>query len=314
MKVWNVLFLASLTLVLAVSAQSGNAASFATPEAAVEALAEAVATRDRSRFRELFGPGYWEFASGQMEDPDLARARLERFDRALHEFHSLAPRGKDRYTLYVGANGWPFAIPIVRSSDGWRFDGDAGVEELRDRLVGANELNAISVLDAYVQAQRNYALKDQDGDGVLEYAQHLMSDPGSRNGLIWLDEEGVAGGPLGWLQELADVILPDRPAAAPLLGYYYGLLKAQGPNGNAGAYDYRINGHMVAGFAAVAWPAEYGHTGVKTFIVSQDGVVYERDLGPDSGKYGAAMTEFNPDESWSPVSDNIVALTPPHPD
>ena len=214
------------------------------------------------------------------------------------------PQGEDRYTLFVGAYAWPFPIPIVRSGSRWRFDGAAGVEELRNRMVGANELNAIAVLDTIATAQREYFLTDHDGDGALEYAQRVMSTPGQQDGLYWeIDADAPDPAPLDLLKRVSDAVLGERTEGSPFLGYYFRMLYSQGSSAAAGAFDYRINGHMVAGFALVAWPAQYGETGVMTFILNQDHVVYERDLGDDTAEIVGSISSFDPQEGWLAVED-----------
>jgi len=289
--------------------------TFPTPQAAVDALVQAIAAHDRARFLELFGEDYQSFSEGQQSDPALAKLRVERFERGLAEFKSLEQETPDRYSLVVGAVGWPFPIPIVRVGDLWQFDGKAGVEELRNRLVGANELNAIAVMDAYAEAQRKYALDDHDGDGVLEYAQRVGSTPGTHDGLYWPvdgDDPDAEISPLGPLKELADAVFGgDVHKGDPFLGYRFRILNAQGSHGKAGAYDYRVHGHMVGGFAMVAWPANYGDTGVMTFVVNRDGVIYQRDLGETTEKDVEKIKKFDPDDRWSPVDDAIdTALAP----
>ncbi len=280
---------------------------FATPEAAVAALAKAAEANDQARLDKLFGPDYGWFQQGQQADPALAQLRFRQFAAALKEFRSLVPAADGAFTLVVGAAAWPFSIPIVKAGNSWHFDGAAGVEEMRNRMVGANELNAIAALDAIAAAQREYALDDHDGDGVLEYAQRVMSTPGQHDGLYWEgdDENSMATrAPLELVMRIADAVLGERTDGSPFLGYYFRMLYAQGPNAGAGSYEYRINGHMVAGFAMVAWPAQYGETGVMTFILNQDHVVYERDLGASTAATVGSMSSFDPVESWSAVEDD----------
>jgi len=280
---------------------------FKTPEAAVDALDKAISTNDEARLDQLFGPDYKAFHEGQQADAALANMRRERFVAGLKEFRSISEAGKDKRVLYVGSEGWPFPIPIVRKGSGWAFDGKAGIEELRNRLVGANELNAVAALDYYVTAQRTYAADDTDSDGVVEYAQRFASQPGKRDGLYWEDPEDEDGlrSPLGPLLGLAELAMgAERTAGEPFLGYRFRILTGQGAAAKAGAYDYLVNGHMVGGFAAVAWPAEYGETGVMTFVINQDGVIYERDLGAKTADAAAAMTKFDPGEGWAAVDDN----------
>ena len=280
---------------------------FATPEAAVDALARAVEAGDQARLEALFGPEYAAFRRSQAVDSALAELRFDRFTAAFREFHSLVAQDQDVYTLVVGAYAWPFSIPIVRTSGRWRFDGVAGIEELRNRVVGANELNAIAVLDAIAAAQREYALSDHDDDGVLEYASRVLSTPGRQDGLYWeldADDPGASSpAPLDLLKTVADAVLGERAEGTPFLGYYFRMLFSQGSNAPAGAYDYRINGHMVAGFAMIAWPAQYGETGIMSFIMSQDHVIYERDLGENTASVVGSIASFDPETGWIPVDD-----------
>ena len=279
--------------------------TFRTPEAAVDALVQATEAHDLARLDTLFGPEYAAFRRSQQVDPALAELRFRDFTTRIEEFHSLAAQGPDRYTLYVGADGWPFSIPIVRAGRAWRFDGAAGAEEMRNRVIGANELNAIAVLDTIAAAQREYALVDQDGDGVLEYAPRVLSTPGQRDGLYWepTADDPFELAPLDLLKTVADAVLGERADGSPFLGYYFRMLYAQGANAPAGAYEYRINGHMVAGFALIAWPAQYGETGFMTFIVNQDHVIYERDLGDATAATVGSISAFDPAEGWMPVVD-----------
>jgi hypothetical protein len=293
-------------IALALVAQTAFAQqTFRTPEAAVDALAQAAEAHDVARLDAMFGPEYAAFRRGQQIDPALAQLRFEDFTSRLEEFRSLAAQGPDRYTLYVGSDGWPFSMPIVRSGRTWRFDGAAGVEEMRNRVIGANELNAIAILDTIAVAEREYSLADHDGDGVLEFAPRVLSTPGQRDGLYWEPsaDDPFEIAPLDLLKTVADAVLGERAAGAPFLGYYFRMLYAQGSNAPAGAYEYRINGHMVAGFALVAWPAQYGETGFKTFIVNQDHVIYERDLGEGTAAAVGAISMFDPGEGWAAVVD-----------
>lgn len=281
---------------------------FKTPEAAVDALQRAAESGESSQFDKLLGSAYREFHEGQQADPALATARLKRFAQAMREFRSVGGEGDSRI-VYVGADGWPFPIPIVRNGNAWAFDGTAGVEELRNRIVGANELNAIAVLGAFGDAQREYSLADHDGDGVIEYAQKFASGAGARDGLYWDDApddpEGMRS-PLGPLIALAELALGQREAGEPFLGYRFRILTSQGAGGKTGAYDYVVGGNMVGGYAAIAWPAKYGDTGVQTFVVNQDAVVYQRDLGDDTEAAAAAITKFDPGEGWQVVDDDAL--------
>jgi hypothetical protein len=207
--------------------------------------------------------------------------------------------------LHVGNGDWPFPIPVVKKGDHWLFDTMAGKEEILNRRIGRNELNAIQVCLAYVDAQREYVLKDRDGDKLLEYAQKFISREGEKNGLYWEAKEGEPQSPLGPLiaKAAGEGYAGRKPGGKrnPYHGYYYRILKAQGKNAPGGEYDYMVSGKMIGGFALVAYPAEYGNSGVMTFIVNHDGVVYEKDLGKDTEKIATAMKKFNPDRTWKKV-------------
>jgi hypothetical protein len=206
--------------------------------------------------------------------------------------------------MVVGKNAWPLPIPIVHGERGWQFDTAAGVDEIIARRVGANELETIGVLRAYVDAQVQYAGADRDDDEVLEYAQKLMSTQGKKDGLYWetasLDDEQSPFGP--FVAELPAYVR-ERQAGEPYMGYYYRVLTRQGENVPGGRYDYIINGNMIAGFAAVAVPAEYGETGVMTLVVSHHGQIFEKDLGDDTAVLAAAIQEYNPDGTWTLVKE-----------
>ena len=212
-----------------------------------------------------------------------------------------------KVTLVVGNQEWPFPIPIVKKGETWVFDTKAGNEELLNRRIGRNELNTIQTCLAIVDAQREYAMKDRDSDKLLEYAQKFWSTPGKKDGLYWEAKEGEAQSPLGPLaaravEEGYDGRKPgDKPM--PYHGYFYRILKAQGKNAPGGAYDYVVRGKMIGGFALVVFPAEYGASGIMTFIVNHDGVVYQKDLGKETGKIAKAMTKFDPDKTWKKVEE-----------
>jgi hypothetical protein len=205
--------------------------------------------------------------------------------------------------LVIGAEAWPVPFPIVRVGDRWRFATEEGVEEIVNRRVGGNERNAIYVLRAYIDAQRQYATRDRDGDGVLQYARKVASTPGKQDGLYW--PANVAAGeepsPFGPLLAAGDAYAKGHQAGDAYRGYFFRILPRQGQHAPGGAYSYVINGRMIAGFAMVAHPAEYGKTGVMTFIVSHNGKVYEKDLGKDSAAIGGSMTTFDPGAGWKEV-------------
>jgi hypothetical protein len=273
---------------------------FKSPEEAVKSLVDAVRTNDTKELSAIFGPEGKELISSGDEVAD--KARRERFIKAYEEVSKLVSETDKKVTLAVGKEEWPFPIPIVKVGETWRFDTKAGKEELLDRRIGRNELYAIQVCLAYVDAQREYALKDWDGDGLLEYAQKFASTPGKKDGLYWEVKEGEEQSPLGPLVARAVKIgyLPGKSGEKPrpYYGYYYKILKAQGSNASGGAYDYMVKGQMIGGFALVAYPAQYGASGVMTFIVNHDGIVYEKDLGKDTEKIASAVTKFDPDKTW----------------
>lgn len=222
--------------------------------------------------------------------------------KAYEEMNKLVKENDTKVVLHVGNGDWPFPVPVVKKGDDWLFDTMAGKEEILNRRVGRNELNAIQVCLAYVDAQREYVLKDRDGDKVLEYAQRINSKAGEKNGLYWVAKEGEPQSPLGSLVAKAatEGYSGERPVGrrTPYHGYYYRILKAQGKHAPGGEYDYMAKGKMIGGFGLVAYPAEYGNSGIMTFIVNQDGVVYQKNLGKETEKIAAAMKTFDPDDTW----------------
>ena len=285
-------------LMLPVSAQEGKQKAFGSPEEAMKALVETVKTGDTKGMMAVLGPeGEDIIDSGDKVQDKNAQ---EQFVKAYQEKVDYVKEKEDRVSVILGNDNWPFAIPIIRKAEGWMFDTKAGREEMLNRRVGWNELNAVQVCQAYVEAQREYASTDREQDGVIQYAQKVMSDPYRRNGLYWEVGEGEIPSPLGpFIAQAAQrgyTKKGDKPI--PYRGYYYKILKGQGKNAPGGAYQYVINGHMVAGFALVAWPAEYNVSGVMTFVVNQNGTVYEKDLGLKTGELAKAMTHYNPDRTW----------------
>jgi Protein of unknown function (DUF2950) len=300
MKAISTAALAALTLTL-VSAQTPTAQpTFATPEEAIHAVGDAAEHNDTAVMLKLFGPGGKELVS-PADDAGAGEDR-ENFARMLHEKLQIErdPTNPNRVTFAVGNDDWPFPIPLVRDKAGkWYFDAAQGKMEILARHIGRNELNAVEVCRGYVEAQMEYAKVDRDADGNLEYAQKIVSSPGKQDGLYW---EGAS-----------ENLVPKSFAAAaeaaaeagkkpePYHGYYYKILKSQGPAAEGGAVNYVVKGEMIGGFALVAWPADYGVSGVKTFIVSHRGIVYEKDLGPTTETLARQMTQFNPDKTWHPV-------------
>jgi hypothetical protein len=277
--------------------------SFKSPEEAVKALSDAVKGNDTKELLTIFGPeGKELISSGDKVADETGR---EHFIKAYEEMNKLVSENDTKVILHVGNGDWPFPIPVVKRGEYWLFDTMVGREEILNRRIGRNELNAIQVCLAYVDAQREYILKDRDEDKLLEYAQRFISREGEKNGLYWEAKEGEERSPLGPLIAKASVegYTGKRPIGKrnPYHGYYYKILKAQGKNAPGGEYDYMVKGKMIGGFALVAYPDEYGNSGVMTFVVNQDGVVYQSNLGKDTEKIATAMNKFDPDKTWKKV-------------
>ena len=285
------------------AATGSGAKSFATPEQAANALVAAAEKYDQAALIQIFGPGgediifSGEFAQDRKHAADfVAEARQK-------NSVSLDPKSGNRAFLLVGRDDWPFPVPIVKSGDRWFFDARAGRQELQYRRIGANELDAIAICHGYVEAQYDYAFQTRPEYDVHQYAQHIISTPGSQDGLAWQNPDGTWGGPIG--EKIARAIEQGYTIGAdPYHGYFFKILKGQGPAAPLGEMDYVVKGVMIGGFALVAVPAEYAVTGVRSFIVSQDGVVYEKDLGSKSLDAFQSMERFNPDNSWMPVTES----------
>jgi hypothetical protein len=277
--------------------------SFASPQDAVKALVDALKSNDTKALSALFGPDSRDLVSSG--DPVADKSRRDRFVAHFDEKNRLEEVSADKMVLHVGNDDWPFPIPVVKRGGVWQFDPREGREEILARRIGGNELSVIQVCLAYVDAQREYASKDRNGDGFLEYAQKFGSTSGKHDGLYWKAKEGEEESPLGPLAAKAvsegygGRKSGDKPI--PYHGYYYKILKGQGKDAPGGAYSYVVNGKMIGGFAMVAYPATYGSSGIMTFIVSHDGVVYQKDLGKDTAAIVAKMTLFNPDKTWKKV-------------
>ncbi len=275
--------------------------TFASPEAATDALMAAAQAGKTADLEKILGPsGRKLIYSG---DRVADREGREKFVAAYAQKHAIDRESDARAILVVSAEEWPFPIPLVKEGDAWRFDTKAGADEILNRRIGRNELNAIEVCGAIVDAEHDYASKDRTGAGYLEYAQKFMSSPGKRDGLYWPAAAGEES-PIGPLvvSARAEGYGPRgaHEKRAPYHGYYYRILKQQGKDAPGGARPYVVKGHMIGGFALVAFPAKYGDSGVMSFIVDQDGIVYERNLGPNTAAIARAMTVFNPDASWKP--------------
>jgi hypothetical protein len=279
-------------------------ALFDSDDQAAAALVDAAKARDKDAMHHVFGPASKELVSG---DPVQDNNGFQSF--ATHAGERLRLEKKDANTsiLYIGNQDWPFPIPLVRTASGkWFFDTAAGLQEILARRIGANELETIQVCRAYVEAQREYASKDRDGDGVLQYAPRLVSHPGTKDGLYWPADPSQEQSPFGPLAAQAAIEGYDNSKALvrqPYHGYHFHILTRQGSAAPGGAYNYVINGRMIAGFALVACPDQYGNSGVMTFIVSHQGKVYQKDLGPNTRKIVKKMTEYNPDATWTLVKD-----------
>ncbi len=292
-------------LILAAGSAPSQAAevkqkTFTSAKAAAKALVDSVRTGDKAALLKILGPGSEELISSGDEVAD--RMAQQRFVKSYSEANRIELIGNAAAILHVGRDEWQFPIPLVKQRAGWRFDTADGKEEILNRRIGRNELNAIQVCLAYVDAQREFYLKNPTGDGVLQYAQKFFSEKDNRDGLYWETAPGKEPSPLGPLvaEASAGGYSPPQSAGkrAPYWGYNYRILKAQGREAPGGAYDYVVGDKMIAGFALVAFPAQYGSSGIMTFVVNHAGVVYEKNLGPQTGAIAQAMTEFNPDSTW----------------
>jgi len=282
---------------------AGSPKGFDTPQQAVDALLVAADRFDETALMHIFGPdGVDIIFSGEVVQD---RKRAADFAARAHEKETVSvdPKTGNRAFLLVGNEEWPFPVPIVKSSGKWYFDSKAGRQELLYRRIGANELDAIQVCHGYVEAQEEYALQPREGYDVNQYAQRIISTPGKQDGLAWQNSDGTWEGPIG--EEIAKAISQGYTSREePYHGYFFKVLKGQGPDAPLGQMDYVVKGVMIGGFALVAAPAEYRVTGVKTFIVSNDGVVYEKNFGPTTLDEFKKMEFFNPDSSWSPVGED----------
>ena len=307
MSLHSILKLLRRTALLALCAMPAVATAaeqrtFATPDQAVDALLAALKADDDAALVAIFGDKHKTL----VVTPDKAANSAARAKAvaALQTYHLLEEQGKDRRVLLIGDQAWPLPIPLVRVGDQWRFATEEGEDEIVNRRIGANERSAILVLRAYLDAQKDYAARDRDGDGVLQYAQRLGSTPGKHDGLYWPADasKGEEASPFGPLIAESAAYLKGHEAGDPYRGYHFRILTRQGANAPGGAYNYVINGRMLAGFAMVAYPAQYGDSGVMTFIVSHNGKVFEKDLGKNSTTIGAKLPAFDPGAGWKEVA------------
>ena len=296
MKIGGVL---AAALLIAATASALAQATYPSPEAAVKDLVESAKAGT---------PGFGERILGKEGAALLKSGDLDQDTENLKEFNEAAaaltaiddgPNGEK--ILRVGKNGWTLPLPLVKTGAGWRFDVAKGREEMTDRRVGYNELSAIEACKAYVAAQEEYRRLDRGGNGLREYARRFISTPGTHDGLYWPRENQADISPLDGFAEDANLTKRSGEKPEPYRGYYYRILTAQGPAAPGGAFSYLINGHMIAGYAMVAWPATYGESGVETFICGENGVVYQKDLGPNTAALGGSMAQYNPDASWKVV-------------
>ena len=267
-------------------------AVFGLPEDAANAFFLAVANDDKDMLGKVLGADYREVLPLDTVDGE----DVDNFITAWEKHNTLLPQGENKMLLAVGKGEWTLPIPIVSGTSGWYFDVEEGVERMRIRRIGRNELAAIQAVLAYYDAQMEYAQQDRNDNGLLEYAQQIISTPGTHDGLFWEVKSGETPSPLGPL-------MADQTPGGGYHGYFYRILDAQGEHAKGGAYSYLLGDQMRAGFALIAWPDEYGDSGVMSFIVSHAGIVYEQNLGPDGAETAEAMPAYDPDASWIPVKE-----------
>ena len=279
--------------------------AYDTPKQAADALIAAAAKNDTKTLIAILGPeGKPLVDSGDAvsDKSDLATFVQKAKEKTAIEYDIADP---DVAILVVGNDDWPSPVPIVKGTGGkWRFDSKSGAREILARRIGGNELDAIAILRGYDDAQLEYASVEHDGSGMLQYAQKFISEPGKQDGLSWKNADGTYGGPMG--DEIAEAVAEGyTDKTKPYNGYYFKILTAQGPSAPKGARNYVVRGAMIGGFAMIAWPATYDNTGIQTFIVNQDGIVYQKDLGPDTATLAPQITAYDPDKTWTVTEDAI---------
>jgi hypothetical protein len=293
----NTILATAVTAVFAWATPSIAQQRFDTADAAAQALIEAAEQNDSGRLAAIFGPqGSAILTSGNAAQDRSEQSEFSRLARAKHQ---LVPskRNPNRVILSIGDEDWPFPVPIVRSNSKWAFDASETKVEMQARRIGTNELDAIEICAGYVDAQRKYASEDRDKDGLLEYAPHMRSTPGAQDGL-YVEGAGDPFVPRGLAEATWE---GQKRAAKPYHGYFFRILDAQGPHASGGEHSYRAKDKLLGGFGLVAWPAAYGVTGIYTYIVNQDGEIYQKDIAPSPGQGSAPITEYDPDPSWTPV-------------
>ncbi|HKO45291.1 MAG TPA: DUF2950 domain-containing protein [Pyrinomonadaceae bacterium] len=306
---WSFL-LASLLLValwVSTSAQTSGpvakARQFQTAQEAANALIEAAEKYDRAALTEILGPDSYDIL--HTGEPARDREVAQKFAEQARIKTNVAfqPKNPRRAVLEIGEEDWPFAVPIVKVGRTWSFDSKAGRQELLYRRIGSNELDAIAISRRYVEAQHEYALQKRGVSGRNQYAQRIISTAGQQDGLAWQNADGTWGGPIG--EKIAAAIAKGYTSRTePFHGYYFRVLKGQGPDAPLGQLDFVVKNVMIGGFALIAFPAQYRQTGVQTFMVSHDGVVYQKDLGPKTLEIASAIDRFNPDKTWTPVPED----------
>jgi hypothetical protein len=282
--------------------------SFSSPETAVTSLVSAVRANDMEEMLAILGPASREliFSGDDVAD----RTGREKFIKAYDRMNTLQKVSADKVTLCIGKDNWPLPIPVVKTGAIWVFDTEQGKQEILNRRLGRNELNVMDVLHAYTDAQHEYASRDCGGGGVVEFAQKLISTQGRRDGLYWEVKNGEKESPLGPLIARAAKEGYADADISPFHGYYFKILKGQGEHAQGGAYDYVVKGKMLLGFALVAYPAEYGNSGIMSFIVNQEGIIYEKDFGKDTTRMAEVMKIFDPDKTWKTVKETLPSVQP----
>ena len=292
-----------LVLTIPASAATIKQKTFTSPEKAVLAFVDSLKKNDMIALTSLFGPNSKQLLSSG--DPVDDQYRREHFLAEYEESQRLDWAGKKKAVLVIGKNEWPFPIPLVMNKNRWRFDTSAGIQEILNRRIGRNELDTIQTCLAIIDAEMEYAMNDDDGNGLLDYAAKFWSDPGKKNGLYWQTGEGEAPSPLGELVAEAKATgyteRKGKEGPSPYHGYLYRILTGQGKHAEGGAYDYMVRGHLLGGVAVIAYPAQYGASGVMTFIVNHDGVVYQKNLGRKTAETASAIKLFDPGPGWKKV-------------
>ena len=297
------LLLAVAPVTFAQTTVATKAKSFKTAEEAANALIEAAEKYDESELLAILGPDSYDIV--HTGEPARDKEVAQQFASQARAKNNVAMQGKNarRAFLNIGEDDWPFPVPLVKGPGGWSFDTRGGRMEILYRRVGSNELNAIEICRGYVEAQHEYALIKRGTSGQNQYAQRIISTPGKQDGLAWQNADGTWDGPIG--EKVAQAIAKGYSSRTePFHGYYFRVLKGQGPAAPLGELDFVVKDVMIGGFALIAFPAQYRVTGVQTFMVSHDGVVYQKDLGPKTLELAGAIDRFNPDKTWSPVLEN----------